>query len=305
MAPPSQSYSDSKLNISSMSSASSRSSQSSKVSYSTVIQEFKNAIGQRSTPRHLKKLNWILIFIVIMTITCSSIDYSLKLGYLESETAITDLLVHSQSRSVRFVQLMQNIRSFINIANNLEFSQYSDPKLGRFDRFDFMKTQIMNQATEVYGLMNYFSQQRSQYDSGELTNFESAMISAYRMTSAGDIVDYDLHFKMAFDMYLNKIFQFNSSQKADLMLQDFIIKSAPFIDAKYLNISNMNVSRVEQDVSFMLLNGIRIILYKTHEVEDYLHKIVTELSLKQDKTEFLLIMLAGLTLVTTMMVLIV
>jgi hypothetical protein len=43
----------------------------------------------------------------------------------------------------------------------------------------------------------------------------------------------------------------------------------------------------------MLLNGLRVLLYKTHEVEDYLHAVVTELSKTHDVTQFMIIMIVG------------
>ncbi|TNV87991.1 hypothetical protein FGO68_gene6408 [Halteria grandinella] len=110
---------------------------------------------------------------------------------------------------------------------------------------------------------------------------------------------------MAFDIFLNRIYQLNVSLPDKIKVPSFILKSAPHIDSQSLNQTNLTVSQINQDISFMLLNGIRVILYKTHEVEDYLHTIVTNLSLKHNKTEFLLIMLAGLALCTTMMVLII
>lgn len=72
-------------------------------------------------------------------IISSGVDYSLKLSYLDAETEITKLLVHSQSRSVRFVQLFQNIRSLVNVANGLEFDKYWDNSLKRVDRFEYLQ----------------------------------------------------------------------------------------------------------------------------------------------------------------------
>lgn len=80
-----------------------------------------------------------MIIILALSLACSSVDYSLKLSYMDYESRITELLVTSQSRSVKFVQLFQNIRSMINIANGFEFERYADKSLGRVNRFDYLR----------------------------------------------------------------------------------------------------------------------------------------------------------------------
>lgn len=146
---------DSKFDMNSVSSASSGTNN--KVSYNNVVQEFKSAIGQRNTPWNLRKLDFFLILILVISLTCSSVDYSLKLTYMDYESRITELLVSSQSKSVKFVQLFQNIRSIINIANGIEFDHYYDKTLNRINRFDYLKQQVLTQASEVYDLLTYFS----------------------------------------------------------------------------------------------------------------------------------------------------
>lgn len=133
---------DSKLDMNSVSSSAS-SSKFGKVSYSNVVQEFKSAIGQRNTPWNLRKLNFILIAILALSLICSSVDYSLKLSYMDYESRITELLVSSQSRSVKFTQIVQNIRSMLNIANGIEFARYADKSLSRVNRFDYLRAQIL------------------------------------------------------------------------------------------------------------------------------------------------------------------
>lgn len=90
-------------------------------------------------PPHLVKLNIVLFMLISITVVLSGIDYSLKLQYVSNEKAITDMLVHSEIRTGRFVQLCQTIRSLIDVANGLEYNEYDDIELKRVDRFEYLR----------------------------------------------------------------------------------------------------------------------------------------------------------------------
>ena len=65
-------------------------------------------------------------------------DYSLKISYLTDVSQISSLMVNSESRTAKTLQLQLNLRSLINIANGIEFSQYIDSSLARVNRFDYL-----------------------------------------------------------------------------------------------------------------------------------------------------------------------
>jgi hypothetical protein len=117
------------MNFSSMSSTGSGSSNSHQLSYSKMLQDFKSAIGRRQTPRHLSLLSRFLMGFIALTIILSSVDYSMRLKYLSHVDDIADLMILSESRNIKLTQLQMNIRSYINIANGLEFQSYTSKNL--------------------------------------------------------------------------------------------------------------------------------------------------------------------------------
>lgn len=44
----------------------------------------------------------------------------------------------SESRQLKLVQLQENVRSFINIANGLEFDRYDGIPLQPIDRYEYL-----------------------------------------------------------------------------------------------------------------------------------------------------------------------
>lgn len=51
-------------------------------------------------------------------------DFFLKKAYVETQARTTELMVGAQERTSIFIQLQQNVRSLINVANGLEFDKY-------------------------------------------------------------------------------------------------------------------------------------------------------------------------------------
>lgn len=75
--------------------------------------------------------------------------------YLESET-----------RNLKLVQLASNVRSYINIANGLEFDRYDGIYLQPIDRFDYLGRLIQDQAKDLNDIHQSLSKQRNNgYDS--------------------------------------------------------------------------------------------------------------------------------------------
>jgi hypothetical protein len=74
-------------------------------------------------------LNRIIIFVILVTIVLSSIDYGLLMNESNEvyEENVDNLM--SETRQLKIVQLSSNVRSFINIANGLEFDRYDGTPL--------------------------------------------------------------------------------------------------------------------------------------------------------------------------------
>lgn len=81
----------------------------------------------------------VLIGFFFLTIILSSIDYVFKMSFLTSSREVTTKLIYSESRNIKLIQLFQNIRSYLNIANGIEFGSYSDDGLKRIDRLVYLR----------------------------------------------------------------------------------------------------------------------------------------------------------------------
>jgi len=81
--------SNDRLELSSMSSTGSESGSTNNQTYSKIIQDFKNEISKRETPRHLVMLSRLLLLILLLTIAISSIDYHFKQQFLNEAEILT------------------------------------------------------------------------------------------------------------------------------------------------------------------------------------------------------------------------
>lgn len=77
----------------------------------------------------------------------------------------------------------------------------------------------------------------------------------------------------------------------------YILKSAPYLTLASEKSNKTSTSLIEQDASYMILNGLRAILVTTHDIETYLHDVVTAASQERDLEKFMAIMIVGLFLV--------
>ena len=60
-----------------------------------------------------------------MTITISSIEYRMKSSFLkEAETGIGEHLIKSEARLILLIELALDVRSIVNVANGIEFTEY-------------------------------------------------------------------------------------------------------------------------------------------------------------------------------------
>ena len=92
--------------------------------FNRIIKDFKKALGDRKTPKNLVFLNRIVILILFATIILSSIDYAILRNEITSLSSGNDQALQSELRMLKEVQLASNVRSYIHIANGLEFDHY-------------------------------------------------------------------------------------------------------------------------------------------------------------------------------------
>ena len=123
-------------------SASMSSTTSASFSFNKVIKDFKKALGERKTPRHLTILNRVMIGILLTTLVLSSFNFSslkTEAGMIQNENQQNLML---ETRDLKTIQLSSNLVSLINIANGLEFDRYVGSPMLPFDRFEYLSSLI-------------------------------------------------------------------------------------------------------------------------------------------------------------------
>ena len=58
----------------------------------------------------------------------------------------------------------------------------------------------------------------------------------------------------------------------------YILKNAPYLTLASEKSNKTSATLIEQDASFLILNGLMELLVTTHDVEEYLHDLVVESS---------------------------
>ena len=91
---------------------------------------------------NLVYLNRITVLIVLITIILSSIDFATVWKNTDFYIDETQINLMVKERSLGIIQLTTNVRSFVNIANGLEFDTYSDPDLVSINRFNYLRDLI-------------------------------------------------------------------------------------------------------------------------------------------------------------------
>lgn len=99
-------------------------------------------MGKRNVPSSLKKLSWMIIIIIFLTIIISSVGYGIQLQYISQASQLTYMTVLNESRSVVLIELLLYIRSLLNIASGGEPTVYHGPSLKRIDRFEHLQQAI-------------------------------------------------------------------------------------------------------------------------------------------------------------------
>jgi hypothetical protein len=114
-----------------------------------MIQDFKAIITRRDTPRHLVLLGRVLALVIVLSIVLSIVMFSQQLNFIDVALSVSSHKLLSESRLIKYIQLVMNVRSFADIANSLEFDAYSDPSLKRTSRFQYLSALIQREANEL------------------------------------------------------------------------------------------------------------------------------------------------------------
>jgi hypothetical protein len=99
------------------------------------MQDFKASIARRETPKNIILLSRLLLLVAVFLILLTSLDYSLKLGFIDETSTMADYLTTSERRTTKFIETAINIRTFIDVSNGIEYPTYTDDYLKRFTRF--------------------------------------------------------------------------------------------------------------------------------------------------------------------------
>ena len=63
----------------------------------------------------------------------------------------------SESRELKYIELSSNVRSYINIANGLEFDRYEGIPMQPIDRFEYLGRIIQDQANDLQEIHEYMT----------------------------------------------------------------------------------------------------------------------------------------------------
>lgn len=117
-----------------LSSVSSTASTNAENSFNKMIKDFKVALGVRKTPGKLIYLNRLIMVIVLVFLIITSAEYIYKESLMPVVINESQHSLATTSRNIMTQQLLNNIRTLINIANNLEDNFYSGD-LSKINRF--------------------------------------------------------------------------------------------------------------------------------------------------------------------------
>lgn len=106
------------------------------LTFNNIIKDFKKALTERHTPTQLIVLNRVMFLILLASIALTSVIFVLDRNTITSLNLDSYHSLNAESRTIQIVQITSNIRSYINIANGIEFDEYeSGGSLHSVDRF--------------------------------------------------------------------------------------------------------------------------------------------------------------------------
>ncbi|TNV87947.1 hypothetical protein FGO68_gene15621 [Halteria grandinella] len=294
---PNNNFNNGSASISSTASGHSRSTGTS-ITMSKVIQEFKNSISRRQTPRHLIKMGRLLGLVIIATIAISCVDFNQKLLYVAESEDLCDVLSHSHQRHTQLIQLFMNIRSYVNLANSFEDKEYQSQNLTRIDRFQYIGYLIDKQSTFVRESHDLITQNRATFLSEELSKQEKRNENLYKLTQQMTVDSDVIPFRFAMNDYLNLILQLPNATENNLTMKASIIRGSPIVqqslDAVNGTVKSYVPTLIQRDLYFMLTNGVRSLRVMNEEAVDYVRELTYDITENHFVGTFIVIMIIGL-----------
>jgi hypothetical protein len=91
--------------------------------------------------------------------------------------------LYSEQRTLKIALLASNLRSYINVANGLEFDNYEGVSISPIDRFEYLSRLIQKQALELSEIHEAISSKRTNKESEikEQNDFEYEPINLFRL----------------------------------------------------------------------------------------------------------------------------
>jgi len=101
-----------------------------------MFRDFKTKINENKTPRVLIILNILIIALILASIALSTVEFQILELEISMVKETNKQYMQSEYRNLKFIELVTNVRSYINVANELEFNSFDIERLNRLeDRF--------------------------------------------------------------------------------------------------------------------------------------------------------------------------
>ncbi|TNV87907.1 hypothetical protein FGO68_gene9941 [Halteria grandinella] len=232
--------------------------------FNKMIRDFKKVLAERRTPGNLVLLNRTVAFIVLITVALSSVDFWLKQRFVEDFHFMSKHALKSEIRTIQLMQLQANIRSLIDVANDMEFRMYEGTNLMKINRFTYLSHLVQTQASDLQDTHDFMIQQRSKQNSKEdldQSDFEYESIDLFRLDLSNNISTYGLPFRVALNQYLNNILMLNGTGQSDLIIPYALLRADPTIKLKDFFSSPLYQDQASENITinYTLQNGTLLI----------------------------------------------
>lgn len=130
-----------------MASMSSASGTTSSNNAECMIRDFKRKINERHTPKVILNLNRLIFGIILSTLLLTIVDFVMLKGEIEGLSGENKHNLMSERRTLEFLELAINTRSWLNTGNGIEVDYYDLDSLNKLDRrFELLGRFIQSQA---------------------------------------------------------------------------------------------------------------------------------------------------------------
>ena len=117
--------------------------------FNKIVKDFKRALGERKTPKDIIHLNYLIIFIILVSLALTFVDYSLSKHLISDLEHGSKHVLQCLLRYLYIVQLGTNVRTLVDIANEKEVNIYRENVLSKIDRFTYINNLIQQQGDSL------------------------------------------------------------------------------------------------------------------------------------------------------------